>query len=79
MQATLDVEFTAQTMSAYTTERASQIQSDIYVELDRCTEPEARIESQTELLQIGVMLKKLREGTRGQFACFKNPRGGRER
>ena len=75
MQATLDVEFVAHTMSQYTTDRASKTQDDIYVELDRCTDNDARIKSRDELLQIGVILKKLREKTRGEFACFKKPRG----
>lgn len=75
MQATLDVEFVAHTMSQYTTDRASKTQDDIYVELDRCTESDARIKSRDELLQIGVILKKLREKTRGEFACFKKQRG----
>ena len=79
MQATLDLEFVAQTMSQYTTERASQTQNEIYVELDRCTDNEARAKSKDEVLEIGVILKKLREGTRNEFACFKKQRGQKER
>lgn len=74
MQAMLDVEFVAHTMSQYTTERASKTQDDIYVELDRCTDNDARIKSRDELLEIGAILKKLREGTRNEFACFKKQR-----
>lgn len=79
MQATLDLEFVAQTMSQYTTDRISRIQNDIYVELDRCTDNEARTKSKDEVLEIGVILKKLREGTKTEFACFKRPRGQKER
>lgn len=79
MQATLDLEFVAQTMSQYTTDRISRIQNDIYVELDRCTDNEARTKSKDEVLEIGVILKKLREGTRTEFACFKRQRGQKER
>lgn len=37
MQATLDVEFLAQTLSQYTTEKASDIQAQIYLELGKTT------------------------------------------
>lgn len=65
------MEFAAQTLSQYTTPRASEIQNEIYVQLDRGAEPEARIKSQNEVREIGVVLKRLREGTKGEFACFK--------
>ncbi len=71
MQTTLDVEFAAQTLSQYTTPRASEIQNEIYVQLDRGAEPEAKIKSQMEVREIGTVLKRLREGTRNEFACFK--------
>lgn len=74
MQTTLDVEFAAQTLSQYTTPRASEIQNEIYMQLDRGAEPEARIKSQTEVREIGTVLKRLREGTRSEFACFKTQR-----
>lgn len=75
MQATLDVEFVAQTMSQYTTEQASKIQSQIYLELDRGADPDASKMLQGELPEMRATLKKLREGTRSEFACFKKQRG----
>lgn len=75
MQATLDTEFIAQTMSQYSTETASQIQSQIYLELDRRTNNDARARLQAELGEMRGILKRLRESTRGEFACFKKPKG----
>lgn len=74
MQATLDTEFIAQTMSQYATEKAGKIQSQIYLELDQRTNNEARAKLQTELGDMRGVLKRLREGTRNEFACFKKPR-----
>lgn len=74
MQATLDTEFIAQTMSQYATEKAGKIQSQIYLELDHRTNNEARAKLQTELGDMRVVLKRLRESTRNEFACFKKPR-----
>lgn len=71
MQATLDVEFVAQTMSQYTTEKASEIQSKIYIELDAGTTPDASKRLQGELPEMRMILKRLREGTRSEFLCFK--------
>lgn len=71
MQATLDVEFMAQTLSAYTTEQASQIQTDIYQVLDQKTDNAARVKLQDELGNLRTVLKRLREGTKVQFACFR--------
>ena len=76
MQATLDTEFIAQTMSQYSTDEASQTQSQIYLELDRRTNNEARTRLQAELGEMRGVLKRLREGTRGEFACFKKSRSG---
>ncbi|PYH48445.1 exocyst subunit SEC5 [Aspergillus saccharolyticus JOP 1030-1] len=76
MQATLDTEFIAQTMSQYSTDEASAIQSQIYVELDRRTTHEARARLQSELSEMRVTLKRLRERTKGEFACFRKPRSG---
>ena len=73
MQATLDVEFVAQTMSQYTTEKASATQSAIYVELDHGTTPDASKRLQGELPEMRIVLKRLREGTRSEFLCFKRP------
>ncbi|KAJ5082497.1 hypothetical protein N7532_011540 [Penicillium argentinense] len=76
MQATLDTEFIAQTLSQYSTEEASNIQSQIYVELDRRTTNEARIKLQAELGEMRVVLKRLRDRTKGEFACFRKSRSG---
>ncbi|WEW55903.1 Exocyst complex component S5 [Emydomyces testavorans] len=74
MQATLDTEFIAQTMSQYATEAAGQVQSQIYLELDRRTSNEARAKLQAEFGEMRGVLKRLRERTRGEFACFKKVR-----
>ena len=71
MQATLDVEFFAQTLSQYTTDKASETQAQIYQELDQGTDDNARIGLQSELKEMKNVLKKLREGARSEFACFK--------
>ncbi|KAI9923799.1 hypothetical protein ASPWEDRAFT_172040 [Aspergillus wentii DTO 134E9] len=76
MQATLDTEFIAQTMSQYSVEEASALQSQIYVELDQRTTHEARAKLQAELGEMRGVLKKLRERTKGEFACFRKPRSG---
>lgn len=76
MQATLDTEFIAQTLSQFSTDQASDIQSQIYVELDRRTTNEARTKLQAELGEMRVVLKRLRDRTKGEFACFKKPRSG---
>lgn len=74
MQATLDIEFVAQTMSQYTTKKASDTQSEIYVQLDKGTTPDASKRLQGELPEMRQVLKKLREGTRSEFLCFKRPK-----
>jgi exocyst complex component 2 len=74
MQATLDVEFVAQTLSQYTTDRASETQSQIYQELDKGTDNDARQKLQNELPEMRAVLKRLREGSRSEFACFKKAR-----
>lgn len=74
MQATLDLEFVAQTLSQYTTERTSEIQSQIYQELDKGTDNDARSRLQGELPEMRAVLKRLREGSRSEFACFKKSR-----
>lgn len=76
MQATLDTEFIAQTMSQYSTEEASNVQSQIYVELDRRTTNEARTRLQAELGEMRGILKRLRERTKGEFACFRKVKSG---
>ncbi|KAL8933670.1 MAG: hypothetical protein Q9216_006263 [Gyalolechia sp. 2 TL-2023] len=74
MQATLDVEFVASILSQYTTAKASELQSQVYQELDQRTDNSARMRLQNELPEMRAILKKLREGTRGEFACFKKQR-----
>ena len=71
MQATLDVEFVAQTLSQYTTDKASEMQSQIYQELDKGTNDDARQRLQGELPEMRAVLKRLREGSKSEFACFK--------
>ncbi|KAL2410499.1 hypothetical protein ABEF95_012118 [Exophiala dermatitidis] len=74
MQATLDTEFIAQTMNQYATSKAGEIQGQIYTELDKRTTNEARARLQQELGDMRVVLKKLREGSRNTFSCFKRAR-----
>lgn len=76
MQATLDVEFVAQTLSHYTTDRASELQSQIYQELDARTDNDARARLQGELPEMRSVLKKLREASKNEFACFRKPKKG---
>lgn len=79
MQATLDVELIAQTLNTYTTERAGEIQGQIYLVLDERTEDAARTKLQSELPEMRATLKRLREGTKGQFGCFKRDRRARDK
>ncbi|KAJ9608095.1 Exocyst complex component S5 [Cladophialophora chaetospira] len=74
MQATLDTEFIAQTMTQYGTPKAGEIQGQIYTELDKRTTNEARARLQQELGDMRIVLKKLREGSRNSFGCFKKQR-----
>lgn len=74
MQATLDVEFVAQTLSHYTTDRASELQSAIYQELDGRTDNDARARLQAELPEMRAVLKRLREASKSEFACFRKPK-----
>lgn len=74
MQATLDVEFVAQTLSHYTTDRASELQGQIYQELDSRTDNDARVRLQSELPEMRNVLKRLREASKNEFACFKKPK-----
>jgi exocyst complex component 2 len=79
MQATLDTEFIAQTMSQYATSKASDTQSEIYQVLDKRTSNDARAKLQQELGEMRVTLKKLREGSKSSFGCFKRQRQDRGR
>ncbi|KAI5463149.1 exocyst complex component Sec5-domain-containing protein [Mariannaea sp. PMI_226] len=74
MQATLDVEFVAQTLSHYTSDRASELQSQIYQELDSRTDNEARVRLQNELPEMRAVLKRLRDASKNEFACFRKPK-----
>lgn len=74
MQATLDIEFVAQTLSLYTTDRASEIQSQIYQQLDKGTDDISRQKLQSELPGMRGVLKMLREASRSEFACFRRPK-----
>lgn len=76
VQATLDTEFIAQTMSQFSSDEASAVQSQIYVELDRRTTHDARARLQSELGEMRGILKRLRERTKGEFACFRKQRSG---
>lgn len=78
MQATLDVEFVSQTLSQYTTDKASEIQSRIYEELDKGTDSKTRAELQTELPEMRSLLKRLRDVSRAEFICFKKSRSRNE-
>ncbi|KAF2870861.1 exocyst complex component Sec5-domain-containing protein [Massariosphaeria phaeospora] len=76
MQATLDVEFMAQTLQSYTTEKASAVQTHIYQVLDQKTDNKARVRLQEELGALRGVLKRLREGTRVEFVCFRRGKRG---
>ncbi|KAL8827295.1 MAG: hypothetical protein Q9191_003278 [Dirinaria sp. TL-2023a] len=74
MQATLDVEFVAQTLKEYVSEEASRVQGEIYEELDRRTDDAARGRLQKELPEMRASLKRLREGMKGALGVLR--RGG---
>ena len=71
MQATLEIEFVAQTMSQYTTKKTGELQGEIYIQLDSRTTAEASKRLQAELPELRLVLKKLREGTKNEFLCFR--------
>nr|POE94617.1 exocyst complex component sec5 [Quercus suber] len=79
MQATLDVEFMTQTLKNYTTDKAEEVQRQIYLALDERTNDDARKKLQSELQDLSAVLKKLREGTKGEFGCFRRERKARGR
>ena len=71
MQATLDVEFVAQTLSQYTSTKAGELQSQIYLELDKGTDDNARKRLQKELPEMRRVLKSLRDGSRAElYVCL---------
>jgi len=71
MQATLDVEFVAQTLTQYTTDSAGKMQGQIYAELDQRTDDDTRARLQAELPEMRSVLKRLRDATKTEFACFR--------
>ncbi|RMZ80342.1 hypothetical protein DV738_g2916, partial [Chaetothyriales sp. CBS 135597] len=79
MQATLDTEFIAQTMSQYSSKAASDIQGQIYMELDKRSTNEARAGLQRELAEMRRVLKRLREQSRNSFGCFKKQRSDKDK
>jgi exocyst complex component 2 len=78
IQATLDTEFVAQTMSYYSTTKAGEIQGQIYMELDKRSDNKARAKLQQELGEMRIVLKRLREQSRTSFGCFKRPRSEKD-
>lgn len=75
MQATIDIEFVAQTLQQYTSEQGANVQSETYELLDARTDEAARTRLQRELAEMKGILKRLREGTKGEFGCFRRVRG----
>lgn len=74
MQSILDIEFVAQVMSQYTTERVIKFQDQIHAELDKVVSGEGmglREKSREELFEVTGLVKRLREGMRGEFGCFR--------
>ncbi|KAI9797041.1 MAG: hypothetical protein M1835_002291 [Candelina submexicana] len=67
MQATLDVELVAQTLNQYRTDKVGEVQSQIYYQLDKGTDNDARMGLQDELPEMRAILKKLREATRSEL------------
>lgn len=67
LQATLDVEFVNQTLSQFNTPRASEFQQQIYVELDRGSDAEARQGLQKELGEMKTILSQLRRYSRAEL------------
>jgi len=78
MQATLDVEFIAQTLQQYSTEQAGATQAEIYKVLDAGTDQNASAKLQNELGEMRATLKRLREGTKSEFACFRKEKKVKE-
>jgi len=71
LQATLDVEFVNQTLNQFNTDRARELQQEIYVELDKRSDGPARTALQKELADMRTVLTGLRRGTRAEFLCFR--------
>lgn len=75
MQATIDVEFVAHTLLQYTSTQGADAQNRTYELLDQRTDDKARASLREELGEMKVILRRLREGTRGEFGCFRRVRG----
>lgn len=75
MQATIDVEFVAHTLLQYTSSQGADAQSRTYELLDQRTDDKARERLREELGEMKGILRRLREGTRGEFGCFRRVRG----
>lgn len=74
MQGIIDIEFVMQVMSQYTTERARNLQDQINAELDKVVNGEgvrSREKSREDLVGVQGLTKRLREGTRVEFGCFR--------
>ncbi|KAF3937382.1 hypothetical protein ABW19_dt0205879 [Dactylella cylindrospora] len=77
LQATLDVEFVNQTLGQFVTQRAQELQSEIYVELDRRSDGPSRAALHKELADLRNVLMGLRRNTRAEFLCFRQKRGSK--
>ncbi|KAL8407887.1 hypothetical protein RB594_006622 [Gaeumannomyces avenae] len=71
LQAALDVEFAAQTLQHYTTQRAKDLQNQIYQEIESRSDRDAVLKMQGELPGLRDLLKRLRDASKNEFACFK--------
>ncbi|KAF3918702.1 hypothetical protein AA313_de0207881 [Arthrobotrys entomopaga] len=71
LQATLDVEFVNQTLGQFVTKRAQELQSEIYVELDKRSDGPSRAALHKELADLRNVLMGLRRNTRAEFLCFR--------
>ena len=74
LQATLDVEFFTQALSQYITDRVSETQNQIYFELDKGADDNAKKHLESELPAVRAVLKRLKDDTKSEFACFKRQR-----
>ncbi|KAK6346813.1 hypothetical protein TWF696_006921 [Orbilia brochopaga] len=79
LQATLDVEFVNQTLGQFVTQRAQQLQSEIYVELDQRSDGPSRAALHRELADLRNVLMGLRRNTRAEFLCFRQKKAGGDR
>lgn len=75
LQATLDVEFVNQTLGQYVTDRSQELQSEIYMELDKKSDGPSRTALHKELADLRNVLMGLRRSTRAEFLCFRQKRG----